>query len=187
MKHKGWWLGSAILIPMLALAGKGDYVKDKYWTSKYDRTFKKYTKRYFGPGMDWHWFKAQGIAESGLNAKAKSKAGAIGIMQIMPATFKEIKEKNPHFIDITDPEWNIAAAIYYDRKLYKRWKKQLPNGEKLSFTFASYNAGHSKIRRAYKKAAEKTEKVAEWEQVAPYSPSETRHYVRRIHGLMESK
>ncbi|MES9846652.1 MAG: transglycosylase SLT domain-containing protein [Candidatus Sedimenticola sp. PURPLELP] len=187
MSRRGWLFGTVFLVPVLALAAKGDHVKDKYWSSKYDRTFKKYTKRYFGPGMDWHWFKAQGIAESGLKPKAKSRAGAIGIMQIMPATFKEIKEKNPHFVDIKDPHWNIAAAIYYDRKLYKRWKRELPDGDKLKFTFASYNAGHTKIRRALKKAVEKVDKVAEWEQVAPYSPAETRHYVRRIHGLMQAK
>ena len=36
------------------------------WTDEYDRHFKKYSKRYFGPLFDWHWFKAQSIAESNL-------------------------------------------------------------------------------------------------------------------------
>ena len=39
------------------------------WTDEYDRHFRKYSKRYFGPLFDWHWFKAQAIAESNLNAE----------------------------------------------------------------------------------------------------------------------
>ena len=62
---------------------------------KYDKYFSKYSKRYFGPAFDWHYFKAQAIAESRLKATAKSKVGALGVMQIMPKTFEEIARKNP--------------------------------------------------------------------------------------------
>ena len=34
---------------------------------RYDDTFKRYSKRYFGAGFDWRYFKAQGMAESGLD------------------------------------------------------------------------------------------------------------------------
>ena len=81
------------------------------WTDKYDRHFKKYSKRYFGPLFNWHWFKAQAIAESALNKDAKSHVGALGIMQIMPGTFKDITKKNPHVTRIESPKWNIAAGI----------------------------------------------------------------------------
>ncbi|MCK5784786.1 MAG: hypothetical protein KAH06_10080, partial [Desulfobacterales bacterium] len=37
---------------------------------KYDGYFSKYSKRYFGPGFDWRYFKAQAIAESRLKANA---------------------------------------------------------------------------------------------------------------------
>ena len=93
---------------------------EKSWSTKYDTHFRKYAKRYFGPNVDWRWFKAQGIAESALQHKARSAVGAKGVMQIMPATFAEIRKKNPQFVNINEPRWNIAAGIYYDRYLYKK-------------------------------------------------------------------
>ena len=181
-----WLLLSAL--PAIALAGVHKHVKHKHWTTKYDHYFKKYSKHYFGPQKDWHWFKAQAIAESGLDPKAKSKAGAIGIMQIMPATFNDIKKKQPLITSLSEPKWNIAAGIYYDRLLYKKWMKtNLPAGQRLAFSFASYNAGHRKVRKAYNKAENKDGTVYAWGQVAPYTPSATRHYVKRISGLMKTE
>jgi len=174
---------SLLLIPTLVLASVVKQVEHPRWTDKYDRYFKKYTKHYFGAGFDWRWFKAQGIAESGLRPKVRSKAGARGLMQIIPSTFKEIQQKNPHFVNIDDPHWNIAAAIYYDRQLYRRWQKRLPPAERISFAFASYNAGYSKMLRAFGKAG-KPRSAKAWQKVEPFAPGETRHYVRRIHGLM---
>ena len=71
-------------------------VDDAAWGDEYDEYFRKYSKRYFGPHFDWRWFKAQAIAESGLKHDAKSWVGAVGVMQIMPATFEEIRRANPH-------------------------------------------------------------------------------------------
>lgn len=177
-------------MPVNLFAETHKHVKHKHWPDKYDRYFKKNTKHYFGPAIDWHWFKAQGIAESRLNPKAKSKAGAIGIMQIMPRTYKEIIKKQPNLGSIEEPRWNIAAAIYYNRQLYKRWKKRkVPPDERLEFTFASYNAGFSRVLKALKKARETKklppEEVKKWEKISPYAPPETRHYIRRIDSLMQ--
>ena len=171
-------------------AGEHKHVKHKYWTKKYDRYFKKNTKHYFGPGFDWHWFKAQGIAESGLNPKARSRAGAVGIMQIMPSTYEEILERKSHLGKIEEPRWNIAAAIYYNRQLYNRWKKRdISVDERLDFTFASYNAGFNRVLKAVKKASKKNpqqpDAIKKWQTVSPYTPRETRHYIRRIDGLMK--
>jgi len=123
-------------------------VTSKRWTKKYDTYFRKYTKRFFGAGFDWKWFKAQAIAESNLKEDAKSWVNAKGIMQLMPRTFHEIKKKNPSFVDIDEPRWNIAAGIYYDNKLYGKWKARRPFVDKMSFTFASYNAGFTNIMKA---------------------------------------
>jgi len=183
-----WWWPLLVLLPVLAYAGVEKHVKHKHWTNEYDGLFRKYTKHYFGPHVDWHWFKAQGIAESGLNPDAKSPAGALGIMQIMPATYAEIREKNPLIAESADPRWNIAAGIYYNRQLYRKWKRkrELHTQDRLSFTFGSYNAGYGNVLKAYKRARKRHGEVKRWGEVAPYAPSETRAYVTRIHALMES-
>ncbi len=177
------WFLLLVLLPGMAFAGMVHYVGDSYWSDSYDGYFRKYTKHYFGPHVDWRWFKAQGIAESGLSPKASSPAGAKGIMQILPATYEEIRSKNPHFSHIEEPRWNIAAGIYYDRMLYRKWKKGLPTEERLTFAMASYNAGYRNVLRAFRRA-QKAGEVKRWDQVAKHAPGETRHYVRRIRRLM---
>ena len=152
------------------------------WSDEYDRHFRKYTKRYFGPHYDWHWFKSQAIAESNLKPSVKSHRGAVGVMQILPSTFAEIKELNPQFLKLEEPRWNIAAGIYYDRTLYRKW--ELPSDQdRLYLAFASYNAGYVRMRRAFNRSPQPVES---WEQVAPRAPVETRGYVKRIRGLMDS-
>lgn len=164
------------------------HVKHGQWSNEFDHYFKKYAKHYFGPHVDWHWFKAQGIAESNLNPKAKSPVGAKGIMQIMPATYEEILKKNPHLPKSDDPRWNIAAGIFYDRMLYRKWKKKktISTRERLAFSFASYNAGLGTVLKAYKKASKKHGDVKQWKQVESFAPGETRFYVKRIKNLMQA-
>ena len=83
----------------------------------YDSHFKKYSKRFFGVGFDWRYFKAQAVAESNLREDVRSPVGAIGVMQIMPRTFAEIQRKNPTIAgSVEQPRWNIAAGIQYDRQ-----------------------------------------------------------------------
>ncbi|MBL8960121.1 MAG: transglycosylase SLT domain-containing protein, partial [Gemmatimonadetes bacterium] len=81
----------------------------------YDDTFRKYSKRYFGPGFDWKLFKAQGMTESNLDATARSRVGARGVMQLMPSTARAIRSDNEDLSWVEDPEMNIAAGIAYDR------------------------------------------------------------------------
>jgi membrane-bound lytic murein transglycosylase F len=154
----------------------------KEWPSKYDDYFRKYAKRYFGPNVDWHWFKAQGIAESGLKDKARSVVGAKGVMQIMPATFAEIRKDNPHFVNIDEPRWNIAAGIYYDRYLYRKITDIDSFQNRLYLTFAGYNAGYGGVLRAIKRAKQPRQE-AEWRQLKNHLPKETRGYVTRIISL----
>jgi len=176
---------SLLLIPAVALAIKDPPVDDDHWSKKYDGLFRKYSKHYFGPHVNWKWFKSQAIAESNLKPTARSPTGATGIMQILPSTFREIKKQNPYVVDIKTPRWNIAAGIYYDRKMYLHWgNRGLPTEERLAFAFGSYNAGFGGVRRAWKKASGSHENISKWEQVAPHAPRETRRYVKRIRGLM---
>ena len=182
-----------VLVPGIALAAvnsnKRHDIKSKTWTTEYDNHFRKYTKRYFEPGFDWRWFKSQGVAESGLRSNAVSSVGAVGIMQIMPSTYADIHKKSPYLSSgtLSDPRWNIAAGIFYDRILYKRWLKTLGKStteNDLYMTFASYNAGHGKISRVLKKAKKQAGDVEGWEDIKQHVPSQTRHYVSRIQFLM---
>ena len=157
-------------------------VEQRVWTDRYDALFRKYSKRFFGPGFDWRWFKAQGIAESGLQEEAESWVGAKGIMQIMPATLQEIAEQSElPVLDNDDPGANIAAGIFYDRTLYERWDDIPHTRERLAFTFASYNGGRSRILRAQDAC---NANCVLWAHVTGHAPEETRGYVARIMTLM---
>jgi membrane-bound lytic murein transglycosylase F len=185
MGARGWLF--IALLPTLAVGSVGQQLGQTGWTDSYDPLFRKYTKHYFGAHFDWRWFKAQAIAESGLDPAARSPAGAIGIMQILPSTYREIRERNPFLASIEDPRWNIAAGIFYDRQLYRKWKRKpdLRTTSRLDFAFASYNAGFSGILKAHARAAADA-RVTGWEDVAPHAPLETRRYVERIRDLMQA-
>ncbi|MCL4147907.1 UNVERIFIED_CONTAM: hypothetical protein GTU68_005616 [Idotea baltica] len=75
-------------------------------------------------------------AESNFIKKAKSKKGALGLMQLMPVNLKTYKVKNPY-----DPEENIFAGTAYLSKLYKVFSGDL------ELTLAAYNAGIGNVRK----------------------------------------
>ena len=162
------------------------HVKHDRWTDEYDRLFRKYTKHYFGAHFDWHWFKAQAIAESALNPRAESPVGALGIMQILPSTYREIKGQNPFLANIEDPRWNIAAGIFYDRQLYRKWKKKrdIRTEERLNFAFGSYNAGYGNVLKAYRRDQEAWRGALTGRRSRRLRRKRRRHYVKRIQGLM---
>ncbi len=161
---------------------------------KFDNYFSKYTKRYFGPALDWRHFKAQAVAESRLNAKAKSRVGALGIMQIMPRTFEEICRKHPGIKGTrAQPRWSIAAGIYYDRQLWNTWKADRSFLDRLNFTFGSYNAGKGNILKAQKAAEKKGLNPNLWESMEKELPGvtgknskETIGYVKKIEKITEA-
>jgi membrane-bound lytic murein transglycosylase MltF len=160
---------------------------------KYDKYFKKYSKRFFGPGFRWQLFKAQAIAESRLQAQARSSVGAAGIMQIMPRTYKEIRRKNPHIKGKRmQPRWNIAAGIYYDRNLWNVWQAERPFMDRVRFMFGSYNAGKGNILKAQKAAEDQGLNPNIWASIRSSLPAvtgkrskETIQYVEKIETAKE--
>lgn len=151
----------------------------------YDDIFKKYSKRFFGPGFDWQHFKAQAMAESNLKPTAKSRVGARGLMQLMPSTYKEIKSNSSIKMKaIDDPDSNIAAGILFDRDLYKRWEDHKEEEERMRFTFAGYNAGPGTILRAKKTA--RLEKLDEyqWKSMVIAAPKVERWRYRETLGYI---
>lgn len=170
----------AYLLLGLALLFASSYSNDANaagcMTNVYDKHFKKYSLKYFGPIYDWRWFKAVAITESGLCRKAVSRSGARGLMQIMPATYQEIRQSLPGLNkDSFHVESNIHAGIFYLRGLHKRWSVAMPQ-HATAFMLASYNGGIGRVTRAQKKAGGKLY----WSAIERYLPSETRKYVSLV-------
>ncbi len=109
--------------------------------------FRKYGKQY---GLDWMLVAAQGYQESRLDHNVRSPVGAIGVMQVMPATGKELKVG-----DITQVDPNIHAGVKYIRFMIDQYYKNEPMDDlnKGLFAFASYNAGPARIAQLRKEAA----------------------------------
>ena len=82
-------------------------------------------------------------------------------------------------MELDEPRWNIAAGIYYDRMLYRKFSKATEQ-ERLYLALASYNAGYGRILRARKKVENKYS----WVEVKEHLPGQTRAYVYRIRKLM---
>jgi len=117
---------------------------------RFDRTvelFKQYGDKY---DIDYVLMAAQGYQESQLNQDAKSHVGAVGVMQLMPATGKE-----QNVGDIAQIEPNIHAGVKYMRFMIDQYFANEPM-DKLNkglFAFAAYNAGPGRIQSLRKEAA----------------------------------
>ena len=108
--------------------------------SPFDDVIKPLAKQH---GMDWRLIVAQMYQESKFDPKAKSFAGAQGLMQVMPRTAKEMG-----FSDLYIPENGINAGITYMKWLEARFPGELALQERIFFTLASYNAGAGHVRDA---------------------------------------
>jgi membrane-bound lytic murein transglycosylase MltF len=119
---------------------------------KFERTvafFRQYSDKY---GMDYLLMAAQGYQESRLDQNVRSPVGAIGVMQVMPATGKELKVG-----DITKIDTNIHAGVKYLRFMIDEYFADEPMDalNKSLFAFAAYNAGPNRIQALRKEAAKK--------------------------------
>jgi membrane-bound lytic murein transglycosylase MltF len=111
--------------------------------------FRKYGTQY---DLDYLLIAAQGYQESTLDQDVKSPVGAIGVMQVMPATGKELAVG-----DISLLEPNIHAGVKYMRQMMDNNYKNEPLDplNKALLTFASYNAGPGRIRQLRREAAKR--------------------------------
>jgi membrane-bound lytic murein transglycosylase MltF len=109
--------------------------------------FRKYGQEY---NMDWMLMAAQGYQESRLDQNAHSHVGAVGIMQVMPDTGRELQVGDIHKIDP-----NIHAGVKLIRQMIDRYYAAEPmtDLDKGLFAFAAYNAGPARIRQLRKEAA----------------------------------
>jgi membrane-bound lytic murein transglycosylase MltF len=137
------------------------YLKNTKWAKgvtskeeirKFEQTialFRKYGDRY---DLEYLLLMAQGYQESQLNQSARSRVGAIGIMQVMPDTGRDMRVG-----DITQIEPNIHAGVKFLRSMMNEYYANEPMDRfnKMLFTFAAYNAGPGRVRGLRKTAAER--------------------------------
>jgi soluble lytic murein transglycosylase-like protein len=76
------------------------------------------------------------VVESGFNSRAVSKRGAVGLMQLMPATASRFGVSNPY-----DPRQNIHGGAQYLKFLIDRF------GQNVRLALAAYNAGEEAVER----------------------------------------
>ena len=105
-------------------------------------------------------------AESAGNPQAISKAGASGLMQVMPENLKKLGVSDP-----SDPIENIRAGTAIISEELNRYKDP-------RLALAAYNAGSPKVEAAIRKAG-----ARDWFSIAPYLPAETRAYVPKVMAM----
>ncbi|MEA3468314.1 MAG: lytic transglycosylase F [Thermodesulfobacteriota bacterium] len=125
--------------------------KDRKRFKQTVKYFKKYGEKY---DFDYLMLTALAYQESGLNNKAKSHVGAVGVMQILPST---AKDKNVNISNIQEVEANIHAGTKYLRFMTDRYfnDEGIDKLNRSLLAFASYNAGPAKIAKLRKEAREK--------------------------------
>jgi membrane-bound lytic murein transglycosylase MltF len=111
--------------------------------------FKKYGAEYH---VDYLLMAAQGYQESTLDQNVKSPVGAIGVMQVMPPTGKQLNVG-----DITQVDANIHAGVKYMRFMMDQYFKDDPmdNLNKGLMTFAAYNAGPGRLKQLRSETAKR--------------------------------
>jgi membrane-bound lytic murein transglycosylase MltF len=131
------------------------YLKDTKWVKNstsaremqkfntYVTYFKKYGQEY---DFDYLMLAAQGYQESMLNQDLRSRAGAVGLMQVMPkyAAAKPISISN---VDQAEPNIRAGAKMVHNITVTYFNDPEIDPTNKTLLTFAAYNAGPSRIAK----------------------------------------
>jgi membrane-bound lytic murein transglycosylase F len=115
--------------------------------SPYDEMVKRYADAH---DFDWRLIVAQIYEESGFDPTAKSFAGAVGLLQVLPRTAEELG-----VVNLEDPETNIRAGLDYLAWVRERFEEDLSVRDRMWFTLAAYNVGAGHVRDARRLAAQK--------------------------------
>ena len=128
--------------------------------SDYDNLLKAEAPRI---GWDWRLLASQMYQESRFQPQARSWAGAMGLLQLMPATAREVGVTDPY-----DPADNVAGAVRYLDWLERTyWGERIADPEeRLKFILASYNAGSGHVMDAQRLTEAEGGDVTKWDDVA---------------------
>jgi membrane-bound lytic murein transglycosylase MltF len=110
--------------------------------------FHRYSDEY---GFDYLLIVAQAYQESGLDQSKRSRAGAVGVMQMLPST---ARDPNVGIPDISSAENNIHAGVKYMRFILDRYfaDAEMDELNRHLFAFAAYNAGPARVAGLRRKA-----------------------------------
>jgi soluble lytic murein transglycosylase len=162
----------------------------RFWEMVYPRPYDRVIRFYAGhygvdPALIWAMIRE----ESWFNPEARSEAGALGLMQLMPDTARILEPKTVPFPDdvgpstleedqggasdapvLFAPERNIALGVHFLSDLLVRF-----DGETV-LAIAAYNAGPGAVARWTREI--RTDEIDEFVEEIPYP--ETRRYVKRV-------
>lgn len=136
--------------------------KEKGIISAYDDLFKEVAAQ---TGWDWRLIAAQCYQESGFDPDARSGAGARGLMQIMPATARQL---GLSMADIHKPAANMQAAGRYLHYLSGLFRDIRSSEERTHFVLAAYNGGYNHIRDAMALCRKYGGSAQRWQDVSRY-------------------
>jgi membrane-bound lytic murein transglycosylase MltF len=140
--------------------------------------FQKYGSQF---NIDYLLLAAQAFQESKFDQSARSRAGAIGVMQLLPST---AADPNVNVKNINDLERNIEAGAKYMRFIADRYfsDEGLSEEQRILFAFAAYNAGPNRVVRIRNKANDPSQWFGsvEWD-VASSVGTEPVRYVKNIY------
>lgn len=127
--------------------------------SEYDSYFKKYSG-----DLEWDWKMLASVAyqESRFNPNAKSWAGAVGLMQLMPSTAKKLGTDS---LSMRKPDVSVKTAAIYLKRVDNIFNFIEDKNERTKFVLASYNAGVGHIRDAMALAEKNGKSPTKWEDV----------------------
>ncbi len=146
MKYKSALRRSAVILTILALSVVigfvfqlvCDRIDRSNYPQKYSEFVEKYSVEY---GVPEYIIYSVIKVESGFDSSAESPAGAVGLMQLMPETFRylvaELKEDYKADL-IYGPETNIRYGTYYLSKLYLKYQNW-------DTVYAAYNGGETNV------------------------------------------
>jgi membrane-bound lytic murein transglycosylase F len=140
-------------------------VESEYLTSttgklcEYDDLLKRHADEL---NWDWRLLASQAFQESRFKPDAHSWAGAVGLLQLMPATARQYGVHNP-----LDPEENVGGAVKFLAWLDRYWLDRIPDdAERVKFVLASYNCGAGHVDDAQRLAEKYGGNPQSWEDVS---------------------